>query len=380
MNRVTIDAAALRHNIQVVDSWMREHKAEWALVTKCLCGHGETLTALENMGVPAFADSRLRNLRMIRDYAPKMSTWYLRLPHFSAIGRIVSMSEVSLNSEEELIVALNAEAARQNKIHGIIVMIEVGDLREGILPGHLVQFYENIFQLPNVRVLGIGANIGCLSGSVPNPEQFMQLAMYHELLELKFKKKLPFISAGASSALPLLLEGGLPAGINHFRIGEAVFLGTDLVRGGILPGLRGDAITLEAEVVEIKEKSLIAMGDTSLITPFESSFEQPDVEGSASRRGYRAIVSVGQLDTDVGGLVPRNPQFKIAGASSDVTVLNVGEEDAGVRLGDVVKFDVNYSALVRLMNNTYTDRVLLPETEAEKKAVAQTEATKLATA
>ena len=279
------------------------------------------------------------------------------------------MTDVSLNSEEEVIVELNEEAGRQGKSHGIIVMIEVGDLREGIVPGRLVEFYENIFRLPNIRVLGIGANIGCLSGAVPNPDQFMQLALYKELLELKFKKKLPLISAGASSALPLLLEGGLPQGINHFRIGEAVFLGTDLVRGGILPGLRSDAITLEVEVIEIKEKSLIPMGDTSLITPFETSFEQPDIEGSATRRGYRAIVSIGQLDTDIGGLTPRNPQFKIAGASSDVTVLNIGEEDMGMKLGDVVKFDVNYSALVRLMNNSYTERVLLPEPERARAKV-----------
>ncbi|MCB9357914.1 MAG: alanine racemase [Calditrichaeota bacterium] len=369
MNRVTIDGAALHHNIRLIDGWMHSHGAQWALVTKALCGHGETLNALADMQVPAFADSRLFNLRAIREHAPEVSTWYLRLPHYAAIPQIVKMTDVSLNSEEEIIIALNDEAQKQGKIHGVIVMIEVGDLREGILPGHLVGFYENILALPNIRVLGIGANIGCLSGAVPNPDQFMQLALYRELLELKFKKKLPLISAGASSALPLLLESGLPSGINHFRIGEAVFLGTDLVRGGILPGLRSDAITLEAEVLEIKEKSLIPLGDTSLITPFETSFEQPDIEGSVARRGYRAIVSVGQLDTDIGGLVPRNPDYKLAGASSDVAVLNVGEDDAGLSIGDVVKFDVNYSALVRLMNNRYTDRVLLPEPHARAEAL-----------
>lgn len=363
MNRVLIKAASLRHNINVIDGWMRKAKAEWCLVTKVLCGHAETLRALSGMHVAAFGDSRLVNIRAIRENAPEQGIWYLRLPFFGAIPEVIAKTEVSLNSEEETIVALNDEAVKQDRFHNIIVMIEVGDLREGVLPAHLVSFYERVLELPRIRVLGIGANIGCLSGAVPNPDQFSQLSLYRELLELKFKKKLPLISAGSTSTLPLMLEGSLPQGINHFRIGEAVFLGTDLVRGGILPDLWSDAMTLEAEVLEIKEKSLIAMGDTSLITPFESSYDQPDVEGSATRRGYRAIVSVGQLDTDVRGLSPRNPQFKIAGASSDITVLSVGEDAAGLKIGDVVEFDVSYSAILRLMNNKYSDKVLIPEPE-----------------
>lgn len=361
MNRVLIRAATLRHNINVVDRWMRKAKAEWSLVTKALCGHAETLKVLSDMNVPALADSRLVNIRAIREHAPNKDVWYLRLPFFSAIPVVIAETKVSLNSEAEIIKALNKEAARQNKIHGIIVMIEVGDLREGVLPAHLVSFYEHLLKLPNIQVLGIGANIGCLSGAVPNPDQFAQLSLYHELLELKFNQKLQYISAGSSSSLPLMLEGALPRSINHFRVGEAVFLGTDLVRGGTLPDLRSDAITLEAEVLEIKEKSLIAMGDTSLITPFETTFDSPDVDGSATRRGYRAIVSVGQLDTDVRGLTPRNSQFKIAGASSDVTVLNVGEDAAGLCIGDVVEFSVSYSAMVRLMNNKYSGKVVIPE-------------------
>lgn len=361
MNRVLINAATLRHNIHVVNRWMRKSRADWCLVTKVLCGHAETLGVLAELEVPALGDSRLINIRAIREHAHQKGIWYLRLPFVAAIPEVVAATDVSLNSEEETIVALNREAKRQNKTHGIIVMIEVGDLREGVLPSNLVSFYENILTLSNIEVLGIGANIGCLSGSVPSPDQFAQLALYRELLELKFNRKLKYISAGSSSTLPLLLEGNLPRAINHFRIGESVFLGTDLVRGGTLPDLRSDAITLEAEILEIKEKSLIPMGDTSLFTPFDSTFEPPELDGNATRRGYRAIVSVGQLDTDVKGLTPRNSQFKIGGASSDLTVLNIGEDAAGLRIGDVIEFDVSYAAMVRLMNNKYTLKEVIPE-------------------
>ncbi len=363
MNRVKLNPEVLQHNIEVIDRWMKKHGATWTLVTKVLCGHVETLRVLQKLGVRSMGDSRLDNLRAIERIVPDFESWYLRLPHLSAVGKIVSLADVSLNSEIEIIKALNEEARRQNKKHRIIVMIELGDLREGILPGSLVNFYKQIFELSNIDVIGIGANLGCLAGSVPNIDMLMQLVLYRELLELKFDHRLPMISAGSSSVLPLLLEGQVPRKMNHFRIGEAVFLGTDLVNSGTLPGLRNDAISLEAEIVEIKEKSLIPMGDTSQITPFEIDTGDEVDSTSGRSRGYRAIVAVGQLDTDVAGLTPLNPIHRIAGASSDVTVLNIGDDDAGLHIGDTIRFRCNYSALLRLMIGKYTEQIIEPSVE-----------------
>jgi predicted amino acid racemase len=230
-------------------------------------------------------------------------------------------------------------------------MIELGDLREGILPGSLVKFYDEVFQLKHLEVLGIGANLGCLAGVVPNIDQYMQLLLYRELLELKFKRKLPVISAGTSATLPLVLDGTLPKGINHFRIGEAVLLGTDLINGGTLPGLRNDVFILQAEVIEMKEKSLVPMTETGEVGPFQVAGEEDRRPGE---RGYRALVNIGELDTEINGLIPENPNYRIAGASSDITVLNVGDSPGGLTVGDSLRFRLTYAALVRLMGNRYT--------------------------
>ncbi|MBD3169975.1 MAG: alanine/ornithine racemase family PLP-dependent enzyme [candidate division Zixibacteria bacterium] len=357
MNRVLIDVNALSHNINVIDRWMREHNSSWTLVTKVLCGHHGTLKALHELGIKSIGESRLANIRAMKEVSPEIETWYLRLPYFSAIPDIVELGDVSLNSETEIIEEINMEAKRQDKLHGVIVMIELGDLREGILPGTLVEFYNRIFKLPNVKVLGIGSNLGCLAGAIPNEDQLMQLVLYKELLELKFGHTLPLISAGSSSLLPLLLEGKVPGTINHFRIGEAVFLGTDLINGGTLRGLRNDAITLEAEVAEIKEKSLVTMGENGVSTPFESI---DDNDFTPGQRGYRAIVTIGQLDTEVAGLTPMNEDYNIAGASSDLTVVNIGDEQGDLKVGDVIKFRPNYGATLRLMNNRYIDHIIIP--------------------
>lgn len=370
MNRVTINLDVLQHNLATINRWMKQHGASWTVVTKVLCGHIETVRALKMLGVNSIGDSRLENFAAIRNSVGDFETWYLRVPDLSSIHDVISLSDVSLNSEIDVIKELNREAALQDKIHRIIIMIELGDLREGILPGSLIKFYEEVFDLSNIEVLGIGANLGCLAGAVPSIDQFMQLILYRELLELKFQHKLSMISGGSTAVLPLLIEKSLPKAINHFRIGEAIFLGTDLINGGTLPELRDDVVLLEAEIAEIKEKNLATAAETgtSTPTPFTPDDDEEIVPG---QRGYRALVSVGQLDTDVGGLTPIDPDHRIAGASSDIVVVNLGDNPDGLKVGDTIKFRCNYSALLRLMSGRYLEKAIVPSLDEFKRKLSE---------
>jgi predicted amino acid racemase len=361
VNRLTIDLRKLQRNIETIGGWMDRHGASWTLVAKVLCGHTDTLRALQLLGIRSMGDSRVANLNAIERIIPDFESWYLRVSDMSSVKQVVAMADVSLNSELDVIEAINEEAGRINKIHRIIIMIELGDLREGILPGSLIRFYEQVFDLSNIEVIGIGANLGCLAGAVPSVDQFAQLALYRELLELKFRRKLPMLSAGSSVVLPLLLDGKLPKAINHFRIGEALFLGTDLINGGTLPGLYDDVPVLEAEIAEIKEKSLRSLVETSHVQPFDSANGQNDSEPAVGEWGYRALVSVGQLDTDVSGLTPIDNRYHIAGASSDITVVNLGDNPDNLKIGDTIKFKLNYSAFLRIMSVKYIDKVVIPQ-------------------
>ncbi|MDP8257726.1 MAG: alanine racemase [Candidatus Alcyoniella australis] len=353
MTRVTIDLEALQHNLCEVNRWMREQRASWSVVTKVLSGHEPTLKALSALGVRSMADSRLDNLKTIGRSAPDVERWYLRLPTPSHVADVIEHADVSINSEITTIERLDAEAVRRNKRHRVIIMIELGDLREGILPGSLVKFYERVFRMERIEVLGIGSNLGCLAGALPNVDQLMQLVLYSELLELKFRRRLPLISAGTTASLPLVLDGQMPSRINHFRIGEALFLGSDLINGGLLPGLRNDVVTLEAEILEIKRKNLVPLVETGVDTPFTPTNGCGRDEPTPGQRGLRALVGVGQLDTEVAGLRPLDPEFQIAGASSDITVVNLGEHDHGLRVGNSIGFSLDYAALSRLMGGRY---------------------------
>jgi predicted amino acid racemase len=353
MTRLEINLDALRHNFNVIRGWMEQKQASWCVVTKMLCGDEAVLRALVEMGACSFADSRLANMEALRAICPECETWYLRPPSLSQIHRVVDCCTGSLNSELPTIKALNEEAARQGKRHRIIIMIELGELREGVLPSNLVRFYETVLAMEHIEVVGIGTNIGCLHGAVPTIDQFMQLVLYRELLELKFKVELPWISAGTSVSLPALLKGNLPREINHFRIGESLFLGNDLANRQVLPPLRDDVFELKAEIVELKEKSLTPLGEKADINPFPTIPLESIKPGS---RGWRALLAVGHLDCDVRGLRPVEPNQMIAGVSSDLTVLTIQGDPQGIGVGKSIRFRSDYAATLSLMHCRYIDK------------------------
>ncbi|MAW59373.1 MAG: amino-acid racemase [Planctomycetes bacterium] len=356
MSRVLIRTGALRHNFRVIDDWMNRAGVSWTLVSKVLCGNRPVLELLYGLGVRSFGESRLENIDEMPPLGDDAEIWYLRGPEASQVEQVVRHCAVSLNSELTIIRELDACAGRLGKRHKIVIMIELGDLREGVLPTHLTAFYEQVLALENVEVMGVGSNLGCMFGAIPSVEQMAQLSLYRELLELKFGKKLPLISAGSTAALPLLLDGQMPRTINHYRIGEALFLGSDLSSGGSLPGLRTDAVEIEGRVLEVKEKSLFPMVPTGEdVSPFDN---KPGDEVQPGQRGYRALVDIGNLDTDVQGLTPVESRFQIAGGSSDLLVLNVGSSRGALSIGDRVRFRPNYSALLRAMNSRYLSKHL----------------------
>lgn len=350
MNRVVLDLDVLRQNLARIDDLMREHGATWTLVTKVICGHEPTLRALAAMGVTSIGDSRRENLLTAEDACPELERWYLRPPQVSTAELITARAHVSLNTEIESLRALDTAARNQGRIHRVVIMVEIGELREGVLPGGLLSFFRQAESLANIEVLGIGANLGCLSGTVPTIEQLAQLPLYHKLIEHEFDVELPFLSAGSSVVLPALVKGNVPEGINHYRIGEAAFLGTDLIHGGQLEGLE-NAMVIEGEVVEVREKNLVPLGEISEdIKPFDSTGE---VASQPGERGLRALVAIGQLDTDVGGLTPLDPDHTIVGASSDISVVNLGANRAGIGVGDAIRFRPDYSAAARAMSGKY---------------------------
>ena len=353
MAYIELNSSKLQHNFRFLDDLFRREGIEWAVVTKLLCGHPAYLKEVLDLGVEEVCDSRLSNLKMIKKIRPEVQTVYIKPPAKRLVESIVRFADVSFNSETETIRMLSEEAGRQGKVHKVTIMIELGDLREGIMGENLLAFYEQVFELPHIEVVAIGTNLNCLHRAMPSEDKLIQLCLYKQLIESRFDRKIPYITGGTSVVLPLLRQHRVPKGINHFRIGEALFFGNDLFTGGPVQEMEQEVFKLYSEIIEITEKPVVPTGMLAE-NPSGNTFEiEPDDYG---RTSYRAILDIGLLDIPTQFLKPVDPQLEIVNASSDMLILDLGEDHGRYEVGHLVEFDLVYMGALGLLNSKYIDK------------------------
>jgi len=350
---VTLDSKKLKENYQYLDKLFKSNNINWSVVTKLLCGNEEYLKEVLKLGVKQVSDSRVTNLQMIKSINPKVETIYIKPPAKLSIQDIVEYADISFNTEYETIKALSEEAVKQGKIHKIIIMIEMGELREGVLREELMEFYSEVFELKNIEVVGVGTNLTCLYGILPNHDKLIQLSLYEQLIEAKFNKQIPYVSGGSSVTIPLMFQNLLPIGINHFRVGESLFLGTDVYHNTTLQKMNDNVFRLYAEIIELIEKPMVPMGEMGTNVEGESPEFDESLLGETS---YRAILDLGLLDVDNEHIFPVDEKIKFAGASSDMIVVDLGDNKKKYKVGDQIEFTMDYMGVLRILNSKYIEK------------------------
>ncbi|MBN2362650.1 alanine racemase [candidate division WOR-3 bacterium] len=353
MAKITLNSSKLRSNYKYLDKIFKKHEIKWAVVTKLLCGNREYLEEVLKLNVDQVCDSRLSSLKMVKSIDPGVETIYIKPPPQKSIPSVVKYADISLNTELKTVGLLSKEAQCQNKIHKIIIMIEMGELREGVMRDRLMDFYLKIFELPNIEVVGIGTNLACLNGVLPNHDKLIQLSLYKQLIEAKFGKRIPLVSGGASVTIPLIFQNLLPRGINHFRVGESLFLGTDVYNGAPLKDLHPDVFKLYCEIIELKNKPSIPIGDMG--TNIEGESQRHDIN-EANKNSHRAIIDIGILDVDKNHVFPADDSYSIIGASSDMFVIDLGDNPKNYKTGDFLEFKLDYLGVLRIMNSKFIDK------------------------
>ncbi|MBB6610194.1 alanine/ornithine racemase family PLP-dependent enzyme [Pontibacter sp. Tf4] len=345
----------LKHNYDHLDTIFKAHGIDWGIVTKLLCGHEQFLREVLALGVREIHDSRVTNLKAIKNIAPDVQTVYIKPAPKKSIPEIIQYADVSFQTELDIIRLLSEEAVKQGKLHKIIIMIEMGDLREGVMGDDLVDFYEQVFELPGISVIGLGANFNCLHGVMPTRDKLIQLSLYKQIIEARFNIKIPWVSGGTSVTIPLLFTHQLPKGINHFRIGEALFFGLNLFTGETFEGMYDDVFELSAEIIELTEKPMIPSGVLAE-NPSGDSFEID--ESLYGKTSHRAILDVGLLDVNPKFLLPAE-DLSIVGASSDMLVVELGENERNYKVGDVLHFSLRYMGALSILNSRYINKVIV---------------------
>jgi predicted amino acid racemase len=344
--RLTVSIPKLRRNAE-------EHVRRCAAKGIDVCGVIKGCTglppvaqALLDAGVKQLGSSRLEQIQRCREAGIPGPYLLLRIPGLSELPDAVRLCELSLQSERVTLDALEAECARQGRTHRVIVMADLGDIREGFWDkDEMVDVCVHVErELPHVELAGIGVNLGCVGSVQPTPEKMNDLLALRDRVEAAIGRKLEIISGGATSSFTMVHWDTMPEGINHLRIGENILLGKDLqLEWGIedMDYLAMDTFTLTAEVIEVKTKPSYPQG-TLCIDAFG---HKPEYVDYGIQR--RAILALGKADVgDEKALLPRDKGVVAWGASSDHCILDVTHAQREFKVGDRVDFSLAYSNLV----------------------------------
>ncbi len=349
--RLEIDLDKIHHNACTLVERLASRGISVTGVTKVTLGSAEIAATLLRAGVSALGDSRIENIEAMRLAQVPASMTLIRSPMLSQAKRVVSHADLSFNTEIEVIRRLSLEAQKAHRTHGVVLMVELGDLREGIMPDDLIGSVRETLNLPNLVFKGIGTNLACRSGVSPDVRNMAVLSELADSIEATLGLTVDIVSGGNSANLHWALSGAKIGRVNDLRLGESILLGRETLHRQPIDGLHTDAITLIAEVIESKVKPSQPSGEIA-----QTAFgEAPSV----TDRGHvtQTILAVGQQDVDPCGL--QSPAgIEVLGASSDHLILE-SDNDA-LSVGAEVTFQLNYSALVRAMTSPFVAKVMKP--------------------
>jgi len=345
--RLEVDLGKIRHNTRVIVGTCKPYGIEVIGVTKGVSAMPQVGKAMLECGAVGLADARIRNIDKLRAAGIDAKIMLLRLPRISHAAAIAEKTDCSLNSEFRTIRRLTEESQRLGRQHGIILMIDVGDLREGIMYTHALRGIKRILSSKHIHLLGIGTNVGCYGGVLPTEKNMGMLADIAQDIRKRFSIPLPVVSVGGTNCLPLIQSGHMPPQINQIRIGEGILLGRNSCYNTILNNTYQDAFTLSAEIVEIKDKPSRPIGSIGK----DAFGNKPSFKNRGVRR--RALIALGKQDVRLSGLIPADKSIKIVGGSSDYFILDISDCEKEYNLGDEIAFHLLYPGLLSVSSSPY---------------------------
>lgn len=342
--RLDVDCTKVRHNAQYLMAKLALKNISVTPVTKVFSGHPIIAQMLIDAGAEMVADSRVENIQRLTKAGVLVPKMLIRTPMLSQVTSIVKWCDISLNTEIEVIEKLSSAAKQLNITHGIIIMIELGDLREGVMPELIIGFIKQIIDLPNINIKGIGANLACRYGIATDDKNMSLLSNLADDIEAKFDLKLDIISGGNTASIDWAMNHTSTTRVNNLRIGEAIFLGFDSLTQEKIEGLYTDSITLTAEVIESKLKPSLPWGSRGANAFGEKVY--------TSERGAvsQAILALGRQDVCITGLSAPDGMTIMSSTSDHLIIETSGKP---LLVGQTVMFNLDYSALLSSMSSCY---------------------------
>ncbi|WP_432408755.1 alanine racemase [Wukongibacter sp. M2B1] len=342
-----IDLKKVYENVKYMVNLCNSKGISIAGVVKGFNGLPKVVEQFVDAGCKYIANSRMDQIVKLKEDGINLPTMLVRIPMFSEIKDLVKYVDISLNSELDTLYRIEQECISQNKKHKVVLMFDLGDLREGVIDEEefieLALYVENSLQ--KVELYGVGTNLGCYGAIKPTEENLGKLCSIAEEIERKIKRRLDIISGGATSSIPLLIDGEMPKRINNLRIGEAIILARDLADywGYDMNGMNQDTFILKAQVVELKDKPSHPIGEMFI----DAFGNRPTFIDRGIRK--RAILAIGKQDfASHDQLIPCIKGIEIVGSSSDHLIIDIEDCKQNIKLGDVIDFQMYYQPMLYL--------------------------------
>ncbi|NMA86293.1 MAG: alanine/ornithine racemase family PLP-dependent enzyme [Tissierellia bacterium] len=350
--KLKVNTEKIKHNVEIIVEHCKRNEIKVAGVTKVFCGEPKIANAYIDGGVDYLADSRIENLIKLKDLnIPKI---LLRLPMQSEAELVVEYTDISLNSEIETIKILSEKAVEKGIIHKIILMVDLGDLREGYYSEEdLYNAVEEILKFKGIELMGIGTNLTCYGGVIPDENNLGRLVEIGKFIEEKYNINLEITSGGNSSSLYLIIEDNMVKGINNIRLGESLILGRETAYGKKIENTHEDAFQLEVEIIEIKEKPSIPIGKIGM----DAFGREPSFVDKGIRK--RIIAAIGKQDIEFDTLISIDQGISILGGSSDHLLLDGTESSIDYKVGDTIKFNLSYGGILSTMTSEYVKKEIV---------------------
>ncbi len=340
MAELIVDLKKLRHNIQYIQAVCHKKQLELIGIVKGCYTLLEVIQTFQETKIPKLGFSRVSVGQAMYSHLwnrPSLIT----MTGQKDLKHVPQYFSSSFHSELSTIRSL-MEVTDSRFPHGVILMVDNGDLREGVMPDDVLPIVEQILshQNSNIQLQGIGANLGCCSGTIPDEQNLNLLSELAESVENRYGIDLETVSIGGSVALDWIEARILPSKINQVRVGEAILLGNIPTIEKKHPQLFDDVFCFRGEVVEIKTKPGQPTGQQGV-----DALGRKRVFKSQGPR-KRAILNFGVLDTDPQGLTAYLPGIELIAGNSDYTILDVTDCPETIQVSDVLDFKVDYSALI----------------------------------
>lgn len=341
---------AIVHNVKNISKMCKDNGVELTAVVKVARGEPALAELYLENGADIIGDSRIANIKRMKFAGVKGPFMLLRIPMPSEVEDVVNYADITLISELKTTKMIGEAALKRGKIQKILYMVDIGDLREGVWFENAVDEIAEASKTKGIELYGIGTNLGCYGGVIPNSENMNLLSEIAKRIRdegVSFK----IVSGGNTAAIYLLKDESLPDEINGYRLGESVILGTDTTNNVAFTFLRQDTFMLEAEIVELKTKPSIPYGKIGR----DAMGRIPVFEDLGNR--LKAIIAIGEQDVQPDGMIPLDDGIKILHGSSDHTVLDVTDFKGKLDVGDILRFRLTYGALLRAMTSEYVEKI-----------------------